>query len=138
MSEVELLLMERLQEYISTPFYWNSIEIYLQDIENYIHHTKHKLHNFDRCDVYMDEWNKRDHIERILYFIDYPEKIDAIHIDNKCVDSQIYPIPFIEDGQHRFLASAYRKEKYIPVIYSGRIDLLDYLKGDSDIKPEWW
>jgi len=138
MSEVELLLMERLQEYISTPFYWNSIEIYLQDIENYIHHTKHKLHNFDRCDVYMDVWNKRDHIKRILYFIDYPEKIDAIHINNRCADSKIYPVPFIEDGQHRFLASAYRKEKYIPVIYNGLIDLLEYLKGDSDIKPEWW
>jgi len=138
MSEVELLLMERLQEYISTPFYWNTIEVYLQDIKNYICKAKHKCHNLDRCDVYMDVWNKRDHIERILYFIDYPEKIDSIHIDNKCVGSEIIPIPFIEDGQHRFLASAYRKEKYIPTIYNGRIDLLDYLKGDSNEKPQWW
>ena len=137
MEEVDLILMERLQEYIKLPLKWNNISISIKDISRYINRTKHKCHNLDRCDVYMDEWNKRDHIERILYFIDYPEKIDAIHIDNTCIGSQITPIPIIEDGQHRFIASVYRKEKHIPAVYNGLVNLLDYLKGISDEKPQW-
>lgn len=135
----KLVLMERLSEYITLPLYWKGdIEISIKDIQRYMNKVKNKCYNLDCCDVYMDEWNKRDHIERILYFIDNPKKIDPIYIDNKCVDSQILPIPFIEDGQHRFIASLYRKEKYIPVIYNGLVNLLNYLTGESDEKPEWW
>jgi len=133
-----LISIKRLKEYITLPFYWNGIKISLKDIENYIIKTKQKCHNMDCCDLYMNEWNKRDHIERILYFIDYPEKITPIHIDNKCSNSQILPIPMIIDGQHRFIASVYRKEKYIPAIYSGLSDLFNYLTEKINKKPQWW
>ncbi len=136
--EESLISMNRLKEYIALPFYWNSIKISLKDIENYIHQRKQKCYNLDCCDLYMDEWNKQDHIERILYFIDYPEKITPIYIDNKCVDNQILPIPMITDGQHRYIASIYRKEEYIPVIYNGLTELLEYLTEKSNSKPQWW
>jgi len=133
-----LISIKRLKEYIALPFYWNDIKISLKDIENYICRVKQKCYNMDCCDVYMDEWNKRDHIERILYFIDHPEKITPIYIDNKCIDSQVLPIPMITDGQHRYIASVYRKEKYILAEYSGLSELLDYLTEKENKKPQWW
>ena len=56
-------------------------------------------------------------------------------LDNQYMFSNILPIPIITDGNHRYIASVIRKNEFIPVKYSGLVDLLDYLTGESDVKP---
>jgi len=47
----------------------------------------------------------------------------------------IYPIPILNDGHHRLVAYRLTKRRTIPAYYSGRVDLLEYLKGDRARKP---
>lgn len=77
------------------------------------------------------EW----HIGRIIYFINHPEDIRDIEIDNVCYNGRVYPTPIIIDGNHRFLAAMWLndqgKMQKVHCEYSGRIDLLDYLTGGN-------
>ena len=84
-----------------------------------------------------DEW----HIARIIYFINHPEEIKDIWIDNECYHSRypgmscILPKPIITDGHHRYRAAAYLGLEKSHCEYSGRTDLLEYLRGDVDECP---
>ena len=88
----------------------------------------------------IEEKSTEYHIGRIIYFINHPEEIKDIIIDNLCMDYYIFPSPIIVDGNHRFVASLYLNEKgkmnKIHCRYGGRVDLLDYLTGDSNECPE--
>lgn len=82
------------------------------------------------------------HIGRVLYFINHPDEIKNIDIDNVCEGFfDILPIPLITDGNHRFLAAIWLhsqgKMEKVHCRYGGRIDLLDYLTGSSDCRPEY-
>ncbi len=85
------------------------------------------------------EMSKAWHWGRVRYFFDLfmrMQKVEPIVVDNHCDHGHIYPTPVLCDGHHRLaaahLAAAYR----IPSSYSGRIDLLAWLRGDTDEKPE--
>jgi len=134
--DIDYIKVSRLREYYDFDFCWNSIYVSLKDIKKYMK-RKNKNYNLDYCDKYMEEWNKIDHIERIVFFVDHPQEITPIFLDNKCEGMNILPIPIIEDGHHRFMASMYRNDDVIPAHYSGLVSLLEYLKGESDIKPEY-
>jgi hypothetical protein len=76
---------------------------------------------------------------RVRYFVDRllaGEELDPIHVDNVCAGGHIYPELVIDDGHHRLVAYRLVKRSTIPVYYSGRVDLLEYLKGDRPKKPE--
>lgn len=80
------------------------------------------------------------HLGRIIYFINNPGEIRDIEIDNLCNGMDICPIPIITDGNHRFMAAAWLNDQGIAcekihVKYGGRKDLLQYLKGETDIMP---
>ena len=81
------------------------------------------------------EW----HIGRVLYFINHPEEIRDIEIDNIRNGMHICPIPVIVDGNHRFVAAMWLhdqgKMEKVHCMYGGRTDLLDYLMGNTDEQP---
>jgi len=135
-AEIDYVKVSRLKEWHDFDFCWNGISVSLKDVDEYMRRKK-KVYNLDCCDVYYLEWSKTNHLERIAYFIDYPEKITPINLDNECSRMNIFPIPIIVDGRHRFMASIYREDEIIPAYYCGLLSVLEYLTGKSDIKPEY-
>jgi hypothetical protein len=87
-------------------------------------------------------WRERDtrtlsyHVSRVRWFMENPERITPIGVDNRCDGGMIYAIPVITDGWHRYIAAHLLGLSTIEVFYSGRMDLLAYLKGETDINPE--
>lgn len=86
---------------------------------------------------------KRDrqyHIGRILYFINHPQEIAGIEVDNKCgywgSSASILPECEIVDGWHRIAAAIIVGLRYIDIEYGGRRDIEDYLTEKSNHKPE--
>lgn len=131
--------IKRLRQYIKFPIKWGNIEITYKDIMEGI-----KNNIPEQKDMFASSWtdckkgdeiDKNWHIGRILYFVNNPNKIEPLNLDNQCAFSNILPIPIITDGHHRYIAAVIRKDKFIPAYYSGLVSLLEYLTGESDIKP---
>jgi len=128
---------------ISEGFEWiDNKPIIMQDIGNAV-----KNGTIGTAEPFGDRWknwpkevkDEQYHISRVIYFINHPEEIKDIEIDNRYwqdrYTSYIYPTSEIIDGWHRFAAAVYIGLKEIDVIYGGRIDVLDYLMGKTDIEP---
>jgi len=78
------------------------------------------------------------HLGRIRYFLDMLESgilLPAIEIDNECSGCDIHPIPILLDGHHRLVAAELYGSKRIGVEYGGRMDLLMWLSGESEVNP---
>jgi hypothetical protein len=76
---------------------------------------------------------------RIRYF--YEEivagrTVDPIEVDNECANGCIYAHPIVLDGHHRLAGSWLAKAPRIPVHYSGRVDVLNYLTGRRKTPPK--
>lgn len=93
---------------------------------------------------YGDTWKhpvkttrtKDYHISRIIYFLEHPEEISGIEVDNPCTDNGILPGCEIVDGFHRIAAGIILGLKQVNIEYGGRSDVEDYLTGKSDMRPE--
>ena len=93
---------------------------------------------------YGDTWRhpvkeSRDrgyHIARIIYFMENPQEIDGIEVDNPCFDNGILPGCKIIDGRHRVAAGILIGLKTVKIEYGGRSDIEDYLMGISEERPE--
>lgn len=93
---------------------------------------------------YGDTWkhpvkvkrNKEYHISRIIYFMDHPEEISGIEVDNPCSDNGILPGCVIIDGWHRIAVGILLKLKKVSIEYGGRSDVEDYISGKTDKRPE--
>ena len=134
----DIILIEKLAEfYPSENWEWNEGEIItLEDISIAIHNGMSEIPD-PYGDTYMyqpiecksNDW----HIGRIIYFINHPEEIRDVEIDNMCNGMEILPIPVIVDGHHRFAAARWLydqgKLKEIHCMYGGRVDVLEYLQG---------
>lgn len=75
---------------------------------------------------------------RVRYFVDLlldGKELDPIELDNVCDGGNIYPEIVMEDGHHRLMAYKLAGREKIPTSYSGRIDLLNYLKGKRKTYP---
>lgn len=88
----------------------------------------------DTCKHPVLERRSRDwHIGRIIYFINHPNEIRDIDIDNECDGKYILPKPVIVDGWHRYAAARwlYDQGRLIEIHcrYGGRVDVLEYLQG---------
>jgi hypothetical protein len=80
---------------------------------------------------------RRWHVARIRWILLNPEGLeDPISVDNVCDGGNVYPIPVIIDGWHRIYAHRFLGRKTIRANYGGRLDLLDYLTGKTDLVPE--
>jgi hypothetical protein len=137
----DVLLISRLSKFISDRGWNEGTRITLDDIAEGIllglpEQNEEFGNNSDRLAFPKDDdW----HIGRIIYFINHPEEIYNIQVDNVCNEMSILPIPMIEDGNHRFMAAMWlndkKKMKRVHCIYGGRKDLLDYLSGNTNKIP---
>lgn len=137
----DMIKIDRLKEFFPDDgMEWNSGEkVNLQDVDIAINNFQQ-----EETEPFGDTWehlcmeNKSTkwHIGRILYFINHPEEIKDIELDNYCDNGLIYPEPIIVDGNHRFLAALWLRKKGIMdkvnCRYGGREDILDYLTGKSN------
>ena len=69
----------------------------------------------------IDTYDYRWHCRRVKYFINHPEEINEIEID----EYEICEYGIIGDGNHRFVASVYLGIEEIPCIYDGDIDFFE-------------
>lgn len=141
----DMILIDRLAEFFPVDSWqWNEGEIIeLDDIACAIHTGQP-----EEPDPFGHQWrhsyteNKSTqwHIGRILYFINHPEEIRNIELDNICNANYICPIPIIVDGNHRFMAALWLNDQGIMnkvhCLYGGRGDVLNYLTGKINSCPE--
>lgn len=116
---------------VDNPFCWDGHHISQQDIKDYLYNG-----NKGTNIPYGDTWkylpkseSKEYHISRVAYFVQHPNEIKGLDIDNKCNGYEICPVPVIIDSWHRLLAAYILGMEKIKVNYGGRKDVEDYLKG---------
>ncbi len=142
----DMILINRLSEFFPNHFGWNEGEIIsLSDISKAVldmQSEENEPFGNGTTDSFIDIKSKSTkwHIGRVLYFINHPDEIVNIDVDNLCAGLDILPIPIITDGNHRFVAAIYLhsqgKMNMVHCRYGGRIDLLNYFRGDSECCPE--
>lgn len=141
----DIILIEKLIEFLPE-YHWewdDEGKIDLEDISVAMHESIPEI-----TDPYGDTWEhpvlekrSRDwHIGRIIYFIKHPNEIRDIEIDNECNNGYILPQPVIVDGWHRYAAARWLYDQgklfTIHCRYGGRLDVLEYLKGNLNKYPE--
>lgn len=137
----DIIRIDRLIEFIpSEQWEWDKQGyIDLEDISIAIHEALPII-----SEPYGDTWkypvlehkSRNWHIGRIMYFIEHPEEIRDIEIDNECNCGCIFPQPVIIDGWHRYAAARWLYDQgkltQIHCRYGGRLDVLEYLQGMRD------
>lgn len=139
-----MLRIDRLAEFLPRNYWqWNNGEIISLAAITQALHSKQIIEK----QAFGDAWkgtcvNSKStawHIGRVLYFIKHSKEIKNLDIDNDCDGYCVYPRPVIVDGNHRFLAAmwlhAQGKLQKVHCFYCGRLDLLDYLTGVTDVVP---
>lgn len=140
----DFILIERLSEFyaMGENREWNEGEVIsLYDIsEKYYDEVDHEVSEFfgdTKKYIVFEPKSKEWHIGRIIYFINHPDEIKNIEIDNACINGDILPLPIIIDGHHRFAAAQWLQHKgkmcRIHCLYGGRIDVLEYLQGKRGV-----
>lgn len=110
----DIILISRMIEYFpQKSFEWNANEpITLNDVQFAInHHLSEMAIPFG--DTFKYPPKKRTsqwHIRRILYFVNHPQEIKNIELDNESSTFDILPVPIIIDGYHRWMAARYLYE----------------------------
>lgn len=137
----DIIRIDRLIEFLPTKYWsWDGAKkIYLDDISAAIQKALPEISS-----PYGDTWkypvtehkSREWHIGRIIYFINHPDEIKDVEIDNECNGSYILPRPIIVDGWHRYAAARwlYSRGKLFKIHckYGGRIDILEYLQGKTN------
>lgn len=139
----DMILIERLAECIYFEGWNEGQNIELEDISNAMQNgIPEQSEPYGDNMIYpvfpkSDDW----HMGRVVYFINHPEEICNIKVDNVCNYGHILPFPLIEDGNHRLLAAKYLNAKgkmdKVHCLYGGRVDVLNYLVGITDVLPEY-
>jgi len=141
----DMILIDRLSEfYPVNSWSWNDGEVIeLDDIACAIHEGQP-----EESEPFGDNWkhpcmeskSTEWHIGRILYFIKNPDEIKDIEVDNLYSGDYIFPVPSIIDGNHRFMAAMWLQDQgkmsKVHCRYGGRMDLLDYMVGKTDVCPD--
>ena len=82
-------------------------------------------------------WSAEKHAGRILFLTTSEKDLEEpIVLDCKCDRGHVYPEPILIDGWHRYFAHRALGRIFIPVSFSGRVDLKEYLAGETDERPE--
>lgn len=79
------------------------------------------------------------HLGRILFFKQEFERFNPVQpivIDNECNGGFVYPYPIVIDGHHRLGGAVLAGIEHIYCSYGGRRDLLHYLMGKTDVRPD--
>ena len=138
-----MILIDRLAEFsVDGGFAWDENEIIdLEDISYAIHEAQP-----EEPEPFGDRWtcierkSKEWHIGRVIYFINHPNEITDIELIGNRIDDENFPLIYIMDGSHRFVAALWLQDQgkldKIPCMYEGDMDLLDYLTGETDVYPD--
>ena len=99
----DIIRIDRLIDFLPSEYWeWDDCgKINLDDISIGIHERVTEISEpyGDTLDHFVLEHRSRDwHIGRIIYFINHPEEIRDIVIDNECVNNEILPQAVIVDG----------------------------------------
>lgn len=128
---IDRILVSRLSEYIDS---WQKLGL----------GPKIDVEKFAQVSEFIDEYSgNRDmkyHYGRIRFFKNEflaGKTVPPIILDNQCFGGHISAWPVIIDGHHRFYGAVLAGAKYINASYSGRTDLLNYLKDKRKTKPEF-
>jgi hypothetical protein len=80
------------------------------------------------------------HYGRVRYFAERFrlgwKSVDAIEVDNETANDRVLPLAVVLDGHHRMCGALVAGVKRMRVSYGGRIDVLRYLQGRTDVTPE--
>ena len=118
-EDIDLVNLNKLKEIIGTKIYWYPNYIELKDVCNMINDVEEVNKQYQDWSEKSKEW----HIGRIKYFVNNPNKITPITVDDGC-NGDIK----ILDGCHRYLAKLYLEHKTIECFYSGLVSNLEWLK----------
>lgn len=77
---------------------------------------------------------RRVHLARVRWFVESPELIDPIWVDNDTAGGW-FGTPIVTDGHHRLLAAIRLGWERIPAEYSGVVAGLRYLQGRKKTSP---
>ena len=136
--EGDIILADRLIDLIGRDRQWNGTVITVESISNSIGKISETSEPFGDFWKHIPKQARTDdyHIARIIYYINHPEQIRDIEIDNETYGDYIAPIPVIVDGNHRHMALVYLNSigamEYAHCRYGGRQDLLEYLRGNIE------
>jgi hypothetical protein len=76
------------------------------------------------------------HAARIRYLLSSASELERpIEVDCRCSHHYILALPVIVDGWHRLHAHWHLGRPTIQAHFSGRLDLLEYLVGRTDVFP---
>jgi hypothetical protein len=138
-DRVDHLIVRRL---IKLYNYWVVKSIYinvrLREVRKHKPVTEYVL-EADRPDFATNHQRVAWHLGRVHHFFNElvdGKELDPIEVDNRCNRGHIYPIPIIVDGNHRLIAYKLARRPTIPALYSGRVDLLEYLTGKRQRCPD--
>ena len=135
-----IVLIKRLREYINPFFHlgweWDD----KPSIDDFSCDPVLFLHGIDRPINPRGRWETGTPYDygRIAFFIEQIKhglSVEPIEIDNKCSGGSILPIAILVDGCHRFAAHIVLNKEKIKICYGGRMDVLSYLKGETDKCP---
>lgn len=119
-------------------FTWDGHSITIDDVKNYLSTGQQGTDQpyGDRFKHFPKQHDKLYHIQRVAWFVQHPEEIKGIAVDNRC-EGMFYILPetIIDDGFHRIMAAYICGLEKVKIVYSGRIDVLNYLKGRRKTRP---
>lgn len=136
-----MVIADRFLRFVPDIMYWDGEPVSNDDIQD-AYNSKQEPCSEPYGDGYRhiprETKTKEWHVSRILYFVHHPEEIRDIDVDNECDGNRILPYPLVVDGGHRVFAARFLGIEKFHIQYGGRLDLLDYLIGASDVCPENW
>lgn len=111
-------------------FVWGE-RVTVQEVEEFLSTRKigTKIPYGDNHKHIPDIKEKGYHISRVAYFVQHPEEITDIDVDNQCIGMYITSRAIVTDGWHRLMAAYILGLKTIEANYGGRVDILEYLQG---------
>ena len=126
--------------YYLEPCKWNNEKVItLEDIDNAVSNFKsEEVEQYGDLIQHVcskENRSKQWHIGRILYFINHPEEIRYIEVEDAVNEKYDFPIPVIIDGNHRFMAAIWLRSKgkikNIHCLHRGSKSMKEYLSGKN-------
>jgi hypothetical protein len=118
-NSIDTINLNTLKGIIGDTMYWIETTITLDEARNEIDHIKEVKSMFEDFSEQTREW----HLGRIKHFVNNPNLIDPIIIDDNCCGNVQ-----ILDGCHRYLAKLILNHDMIDCSYSGLVSTLKLLK----------
>ena len=133
-DETDFFLLERLEEYFGDIWDpWN-VEFDQTDLED---DTIELVHESFSEAGHTEDWPTEKHAGRIRFLMTSMKDMGTpIVLDSRCNHGYVYAEPVMLDGWHRYFAHRALGSEKIPVAFSGRVELADYLRGDTDERPD--